>query len=110
MARPKGSKNKPKTNDLDGLNAQIVEKLNEKSALEQEVKTLTETIIDSKARLKEVKASLKKVEKNIAALESMREELGTAKKMEMAMQELQPKINALLASGKSVDEIAEMLG
>lgn len=112
MSRPKGSKNKPKTvvNDLDALNAQIVEKLNEKSALEQEVKALTETIIDSKARLKEVKASLKKVEKNIAALESMREELGTAKKMEMAMQELQPKINALLVSGKSVDEIAEMLG
>ena len=42
MPRTKGSKNKPKAkaNDLDAINAQIVEKLNQKSALEQEETSL----------------------------------------------------------------------
>ena len=111
MPRPKGSKNKPKGvgNDLDVLNAQIIEKLNEKSALEQEEKALVETIAESKVRLRKVKMSLKKLDKNIAALESMREEMGKAKEREVAMQELQPKVDALLASGKTIDEIVDML-
>ena len=112
MARTKGSKNraKAKRNDLDSINAQIVEKLNQKSALEQEAKSLTAAIAESKQRLKEIRGSLKKLDKNIAALESMREELGTEKMMEKAMSELQPKITALLNSGKTIDEIMGMLG
>ena len=111
MPRPLGSKNKPKTkaNDLDALNAQIVEKLNQKSALEQEEATLTATITESKARLKEVRLSLKKLDKNISALQVMKEEIGKAKQKEKAMSEIQGKINALLDSGKSIDEIMEML-
>lgn len=112
MPRPKGSKNKrgPKVNNLDALNAQIVEKLNKKSALEQEISSLNATIADSKARLKEAQKELKKVVKNIDALEAMRNEIGTAQQMEKVMSELQPKITALLASGKTMDEIIEMLG
>ncbi|MBQ1353041.1 MAG: hypothetical protein IIY39_03650 [Firmicutes bacterium] len=111
MPRPLGSKNKPKTkaNDLDALNAQIVEKLNQKSALEQEEATLTATITESKARLKEVRLSLKKLDKNISALQVMKEEIGKAKQVEKAMGEIQAKVNALLDSGKSIDEIMEML-
>ena len=111
MPRPLGSKNKPKTkaNDLDALNAQIVEKLNQKSALEKEEATLTATITESKARLKEVRLSLKKLDKNISALQVMKEEIGKAKQVEKAMGEIQAKVNALLDSGKSIDEIMEML-
>lgn len=111
MPRPKGSKNKPKTkaNDLDALNAQIVEKLNQKSSLEQEEATLTATITESKARLKEVRSSLKKLDKNISALQVMKEEMGKAKQVEKAMGEIQAKVNAFLDSGKSIDEIMEML-
>ena len=111
MPRPLGSKNKPKTkaNDLDALNAQIVEKLNQKSALEQEEATLTATITESKARLKEVRLSLKKLDKNISALQVMKEEIGKAKQVEKAMGEIQAKVNALIDSGKSIDEIMEML-
>ena len=111
MPRPLGSKNKLKTkaNDLDALNAQIVEKLNQKSALEQEEATLTATITESKARLKEVRLSLKKLDKNISALQVMKEEIGKAKQVEKAMGEIQAKVNALLDSGKSIDEIMEML-
>lgn len=112
MARTKGSKNRIKTKgqNLDSINAQIVEKLNQKSALEKESEALTASIAKGKARQKEIRSSLKTLEKNIAALEAMREELGTVKKMEQAMSELQPKITALLSSGKTIDEIMEMLG
>ena len=109
MARKKGSKNRPKLNDLDSINAQIVEKLNQKSALEEETEALTAGVAEARARLREIKRTQKKLEKNIAALESMREELGAAKQMEQALTELQPKINALLASGKSIEEIMDML-
>jgi chromosome segregation ATPase len=112
MPRPRGSKNKrgPKADNLDALNAQIVEKLNQKSTLEQEISSLNATIADSKARLKVAHKELKKLEKNVDALESMREELGTAQMMEKAMSEIQPKITALLASGKTPEDIIEMLG
>ena len=112
MPRPKGSKNKPKSkaNNLDALNVQIVEKLNQKAALVQEESDLTTTITESKARLKEVRSSLKKLDRNISSLQAMQEEMGKAEQKEKAMGEIQGKINALLDSGKSVDEIMEMLG
>ena len=111
MPRTKGSKNKPKVkaDDLDAINAQIVEKLNQKSALEQEETSLTATITESKERLKEVRSSLKKLDKNISNLQAMKEEIGKAKQVEKAMGEIQAKVNALLDSGKSIDEIMEML-
>ncbi len=111
MPRPLGSKNKPKAkaNDLDALNAQIVEKLNQKSALEQEQATLTATITESKTRLKEVRSSLKKLDKNISNLQAMKEEIGKAKQVEQAMGEIQAKINALMDSGKTLDDIMELL-
>ena len=110
MAKIKRSKNRSREKDLDSINAQIVEKLNRKSALEKESEDLTAAITESKARLKEIRLTLRKLDRNIATLESMREKLGTAKRTEQAMAELQPKITALLNSGKSIDEIAEMLG
>ena len=112
MPRPKGSKNRPKSKatNLDTLNVQIVEKLNQKSALEQEESDLTTTITESKARLKEVRSSLKKLDRNLSALQAMQEEMGKAEQKEKAMSEIQGKINALLDSGKSIDEIMEMLG
>ena len=111
MPRPLGSKNKPKAkaNDLDALNAQIVEKLNQKSALEQEQEALNATITESKARLKEVRSSLKKLDKNISNLQAMTEEIGKATQVEKAMGEIQAKVNALIDSGKSIYEIMEML-
>ena len=112
MPRPKGSKNRPKAKaeNLDAINAQIVEKLNQKSALEQEETALTATISKSKARLKEVRSSLKKLDKNITALQIMQEEMGKAEQREKDMGEIQGKINALLDSGLTVDEIMELLG
>ena len=110
MARTKGSKNRPKENDPDAINAQIVEKLNQRSALEQEAEELTAAIAESKVRLKEIRASVKKLDRNITALETMREELGMAKRMEQAMTQLQPKVVALLDSGKTMEEIMDMLG
>ena len=67
MARTKGSKSrqKVKVDDLDSLNAQIVEKMNKKAALEQEADSITTTIAECKLRLREIRASLKKLEKNI---------------------------------------------
>ncbi len=111
MPRPQGSKNKPKikANDPEAINAQIVEKLNQKSSLEQEQEALTAAITESKARLKEVRSSLKKLEKNISALQVMKEELGKAEQKEKAMGEIQAKINALMDSGKTLDDIMELL-
>lgn len=93
MPRPKGSKNKKKTVvenvvSIDTLNEQI-------SAVEAEIEEIT-------AALKAKKAELKKLVKARSAAE----EQAAAQKAEEDKAKL---LEAVAASGKSIDEVLEML-
>ena len=96
MPRPKGSKNKPK--EAVAKTAVIsLEEYDEKiSAAEAEINALNE-------QLKAKKAELKKLEKEKAAVEKK----AAAQKAEADKARI---LEAVANSGKSVDEILEMLG
>lgn len=91
MPRPKGSKNKPKTEtalSLDQLNEQI-------AATESEIATLTEQMKAKRAELKELIKSREAAE---AAAAEAHEEEQKAK-----------LLDAVSASGKSIDEVIALI-
>ena len=91
MPRPKGSKNRKSTEF-----AEPVEKLDEKiSATESAIATLTEELKARKAELKE-----------LTKAKARAEEYAAEKKAEEEKTKL---MDAIAASGKSVDEIIQML-
>lgn len=73
MPRTKGSKNKPKTVTAD-FAFQIVEKQSERKALSTEIASITANVDSLKADLKEKKASLKVIDKEIVKLEAKKDE------------------------------------
>ena len=70
MPRTKGSKNHPKTNTTKDYASQITEKQEAIAFLNTEVASITANMDTLKADLKEKKTALKKVEKEVASLES----------------------------------------
>ncbi len=86
MPRPKGSKNK--TTDLDSINQTIV-------SLEAEISEMTE-------QLKAKKASLKELGKQKLAAEA-------AEKARRAAEDKAQILAAIEASGKSLEEILDLL-
>ena len=108
MPRTKGSKNKPKTMTAD-FATQIAEKQSAKEALTAEIASITVNIDTLKADLKEKKASLKAIDKEIVKLEA-KKAAAEAKATEAAKKvEAEAVLKKLLASGVSADEILEKL-
>lgn len=70
MPRTKGRKNRPKTNTTKDYASQIIEKQEAIAFLNTEVASITANMDTLKADLKEKKTALKKVEKEVASLES----------------------------------------
>lgn len=110
MPRPKGSKNKPKTVKASvDFAAQIAEKQSAREALSAEIASITANMDSLKADLKEKKASLKAIDKEIVKLE-VRKEKADAKAAEEAKKaEAESVLKKLLASGVSADEILAKL-
>ena len=73
MPRTKGSKNKPKTVTAD-FTTQIAEKQSAKDALTAEIASITANMDSLKADLKEKKASLNAIDKEIVKLEAKKGE------------------------------------
>lgn len=71
MPRTKGSKNKPKMVTAD-FATQIAEKQSAKEVLSAEIASITANIDTLKVDLKEKKASLKAIDKDIVKLEGKR--------------------------------------
>ena len=108
MPRTKGSKNKPKTVTAD-FATQIAEKQSAKEVLTAEIASITANIDTLKADLKEKKASLKAIDKEIIKLE-VRKEKADAKAAEEAKKtEAESVLKKLLAEGMSADEILAKL-
>ena len=108
MPRTKGSKNKPKTVTVDYA-AQIAEKQSAKEALSVEIASITANIDSLKTDLKEKKASLKAIDKEIVKLEAEKEKADAKAAEEAKRAEAESVLKKLLAEGMSADEILAKL-
>lgn len=109
MPRPKGSKNKKKLVPADNLDALIAQKQEEKAALEAQRDEIAAVVAEHTANLKSIKAELKKADKELASLEAQKA-AAEAAAAAAAKEAVQAKIDALMAEGKSLDDIMNMLG
>ena len=108
MPRTKGSKNKPKTTTAD-FATQIAEKQSVKEALTAEIASITANIDTLKDDLKEKKASLKAIDKEIVKLEAKKAKADTKAAEEAKKAEAESVLKKLLAEGMSADEILAKL-
>ena len=108
MPRTKGSKNKPKTATAD-FASQIAEKQSAREALSAEITPITTNMESLKADLKEKKASLKAIDKEIVKLEAKKEKADAKAAEEAKKEEAESVLKKLLAEGMSADEIFEKL-
>ena len=108
MPRTKGSKNKPKTMTAD-FATQIAEKQSAKEALTAEIASIPVNIDTLKADLKEKKASLKAIDKEIVKLEAKKAKADAKAAEEAKKTEAESVLKKLLAEGMSADEILAKL-
>ena len=108
MPRMKGSKNKPKTVTAD-FASQIAEKQSEREALSAEIASITANIDTLKVDLKEKKASLRSIDKEIVKLEAKKEKADAKAAEEAKKIEAESVLKKLLAEGMSADEILAKL-
>ena len=102
MGRPKGSKNRKKLAAGANLDELIAQKKEAKAALETERDEAAAVLAEYAADLRAVKAKLKRMEKELAEYE--------AQKSAAAVKEaVEAKIEALMAEGRSLEEIVGLL-
>lgn len=110
MARPKGSKNKKKVSTGANLDDLIAQRLEEKAVLEAERDEIAAVVAENAAKLRAVKYQIKKLDKQVAAYEAEKAAIAAAAEAAAAKEAVQAKVDELMASGKSLDEIMGMLG
>lgn len=108
MPRTKGSKNNPKTVTAD-FATQIAEKQSERKVLSAEIASITANIDTLKADLKEKKALLKAIDKEIVKLEAKKAKADAKATEEAKKAEAETVLKKLLAEGMSADEILAKL-
>ena len=108
MPRPKGSKNKKSTKNVD-FDAQIAVKRSAKAELEEEQATILGVLAGHQEHLKKVRKEIRSLEKEIAKLEAQKTEAEAAAASSRAEEEVRKHIAALVAGGTSLDEILEKL-
>lgn len=99
MPRPKGSKNKKKRETALSVEEVIAQRTEAKAALEAQRDEIIAEIAEKKAELKAVRAEIKKIDTALAKAAT-----------EAAHVAVEDKINALLAEGKSMEDILSLLG
>lgn len=107
MPRTKGSKNKPKT--TNDFASQIAEKQESIASLASEITAIIANIDSLKADLKEKKASLKVVDREIVKLKVKKEKADAKAAEEAKKTEAESVLKKLLDDGMSVDEILAKL-
>ena len=109
MPRPKGSKNKKTIQTVAQVEAQIAEKQDAKKVLEAEQAEIVAEIEKQKQLLKAKKKVLRSVEKDLLALEEKKVEAAAVETAAAQRVEIEKVVSKLVSSGKSADEILEML-
>lgn len=109
MPRPKGSKNRKKAQAEKPLNALITEVKEAIAGLEEEKSAIEATIAENSAKLKAVKADLKKAAKKLEDYEAEQASKAAAEAAAAAKEALQAKIDELVSSGVRIEDILEKL-
>ena len=109
MPRPKGSKNRKKAPADQPLDALIAEVKEAVAGLEKEKGAVEAVIAENNAKLKAIKADLKKAAKKLEDYEAEQASKAAAEAAAAAKEALQSKIDELVSSGVSVEEILEKL-
>ena len=109
MPRPKGSKNRKTLVKNGSIEEQIAQKTAERAALEAEQTGVQAILAENTAKLKAVRKSIKALDRQIAALHAKKSEIEAAAAVSARQQEIQDAIQALVAEGKSLDDILDML-
>ena len=102
--------NKKNRTPAENLDALIAQKQEEKAALEAQYDEIAAEVEAQKNELKAVKADLKKVDKALAGLEAEKAANEAAVAAAAAKEAVQSRIDALLAQGKSLNDIMNLLG
>ena len=109
MPRPKGSKNRKKAQAEKPLDALITEVKEAIAGLEEEKSAIEATIAENSAKLKAVKADLKKAAKKLEDYEAEQASKAAAEAAAAAKESLQAKIDELVSSGVRIEDILEKL-
>lgn len=110
MPRPKGSKNRKKLVPAENLDALIAQKQEENAALEAQRDEVAAVVAEHTANLKAIKAELKKADRELAGLEAQKAAVEAAAAAAAAKEAVQAKIDELMAQGKSLEDIMNLLG
>ncbi len=106
MARPKGSKNKKNPVSNAGTLETVAAA---KKNLGEEIDALTAAVEEAAQTLKDKKAELKTAQKKLEKLEKQEAAAQEAAAQEAKRAEASRLLDAFLASGKSLDEVLEVL-
>ncbi len=109
MPRPKGSKNKKTVQTVAQVEAKIAAQQEVKSSLEAEQTAILASIEESKKQLKAKKKELRAAEKALAALEEKKAQAQLVEAAAAKKDEIEQVVTKLVSSGKSADEILELL-
>lgn len=111
MPRPKGSKNKVKNTKSSGISLEdlIAEASAEVASLEEEVNAVEAVVSEQTAKLKSLKAELKKAAKKLQGYEEQKAQEAALAAAAAAKEALQEKIDELLNNGLSLEDILEKL-
>ncbi len=109
MARTKGSRNKKTIVTLVTVEEKLAAERANRDKLAAEQISITEEIKNLRERLKETKKALHASEKSVTVLEARKEEVAAIEEEKAKKEELERVVNALVSSGKSMDEILERI-
>ena len=110
MPRPKGSKNRKNLLTGAPIGELIAQRTEAKATLEAERDEVAAVIAEQTAKLKSLKAEIKKLDKELAVLEEQKAAAEAAATAEAAKEAIQSKVAELMAEGKSLEDIMNMLG
>ena len=91
------------------LSDQIAQKEAARASLEEEKTKLISMIAENNTKLKAINKEIKVLDRQIASLQAKKADLDAAAVVSEKQQEIQSKIQKLVANGKSLDEILDML-
>ena len=109
MSRPKGSKNKKTLLSEAQLDDRIAEAEVVRKKLAAEEKKLLATMEDVKAQLKVKKKELRAAERLLIQLRDRKEKADAVAAAAAQKQEIEKVVSSLVSSGKSADEILDLL-
>lgn len=109
VSRPKGSKNKKTLLSEAQLGDRIIEQRAAKKKLEAEERKLLASMEDLKAQLKIKRKELRTAERTLVALEEKKAQTDAVAAAAAQKQEIEKVVSSLVSSGKSADEILNLL-